>query len=83
MGIRRRGVDTSFRLRNVVNKLGVEVSYKVHSPMIKEVKVIKRAEGRKGEQGTLRDLGRAKVNYLRERPSVMAQIASTLKAAKQ
>jgi large subunit ribosomal protein L19 len=76
MGMRRRGVDTSFRLRNIVNKVGVEVSFKVCSPMIKEVRVVRRAEGNKGP---VRDLRRAKVNYLRERPQMLAAIASALK----
>ena len=76
MGMRRRGVDTSFRLRNVVHKTGVEMSFKVCSPLIKEIKVVKRAEKRK--EG-VRDLRRAKVNYLRERPQIMAQIAGALK----
>lgn len=77
MGIRRRGVDTAFRLRNVVAKVGMEVDFKLLSPMIKEVKVIKRADGKNG----LKDLGRAKVNYLRKRPGAMSQIASALKNA--
>jgi large subunit ribosomal protein L19 len=76
LGIRRRGVDTSFVLRNVVNKTGVEVSYKVCSPMIKSIHVVKRADGAKGG---LKDLKRAKVNYLRDRPGLMSQIAGALK----
>ncbi|ODN80882.1 ribosomal protein L19 [Cryptococcus amylolentus CBS 6039] len=79
MGVNRGGVDTSFRLRNIVNRAGVEMTFKLNSPMIKEIKVVKRAEKGKGQ---LRDLKRAKVNYLRERPSVMAAIARALKSAK-
>ncbi|KAK4686070.1 large subunit ribosomal protein L19, partial [Tremellales sp. Uapishka_1] len=79
MGIRRRGVDTSFTLRNIVNKTGVELSFKVSSPLIKEIKIVKRADGSKDG---LKNLRRAKVNYLRDRPQVMAQIASALKAAR-
>lgn len=80
MGTKRRGVDTSFRLRNIVNKAGVEMTFKLNSPMIKDIKVVKRAEKAKGQ---LKDLKRAKVNYLRERPAVMAAIARALKTAKQ
>ncbi|WVR03876.1 ribosomal protein L19 [Kwoniella sp. DSM 27419] len=80
MGVKRGGVDTSFRLRNIVNKTGVEMSFKINSPLIKEIKVVKRAEGR---TGGVRDLRRAKVNYLRERPSMMTGIASAIKAAKR
>lgn len=79
MGIRRRGVDTAFTLRNVVNRTGVEMSFKVHSPMIKEIQVIKNADG---SRGGLRDLGRAKVNYLRDKPQAMSQIAAALKQQK-
>ncbi|OCF34732.1 ribosomal protein L19 [Kwoniella heveanensis BCC8398] len=81
MGIKKRGgVDTSFRLRNIVNKIGVEMSFKINSPLIKEIKVVKRAEGR---TGAVRDLRRAKVNYLRERPSLMTSIAGAIKASKR
>ncbi|WWD16567.1 ribosomal protein L19 [Kwoniella shandongensis] len=80
MGIKRGGVDTSFRLRNIVNKVGVEMSFKVNSPLIKEIKVVKKAEGR---TGGVRDLRRAKVNYLRDRPSMMTGIASAIKASKR
>ncbi|AFR99066.1 large subunit ribosomal protein L19 [Cryptococcus neoformans var. grubii H99] len=80
MGTKRRGVDTSFRLRNIVNKAGVEMTFKLNSPMIKEIRVVKRAERAKGQ---LKDLKRAKVNYLRDRPAVMAAIARALKTAKQ
>ncbi|WVQ94741.1 ribosomal protein L19 [Kwoniella sp. CBS 9459] len=80
MGIKRGGVDTSFRLRNIVNKTGVEMSFKINSPLIKEIKVVKRAEGR---TGAVRDLRRSKVNYLRERPSLMTSIAGAIKASKR
>jgi len=79
MGMRRRGVDTSFRLRNIVNKVGVEMSFKVCSPMIKEIRVVRRAEG---GSGPVKDLRRAKVNYLRDRPQMLAAIASALKQKK-
>ena len=78
MGIRRRGVDTSFTLRNIINRLGVETSFKIYSPMIKEVKIVKRAEGGKGSG--VKDLKRAKVNYLRDRAGLMERIAGALTA---
>ena len=59
-----------------MNKVGVEVSFKVCSPMIKEIRVVKRAEKAKG---AVRDLGRAKVNYLRDKPQMLGSIASALK----
>ncbi|WVW80103.1 ribosomal protein L19 [Kwoniella bestiolae CBS 10118] len=81
MGIKKRGgVDTSFKLRNIVNKIGVEMSFKLNSPLIKEIKVVREAKGRSGQ---IKDLRRAKVNYLRERQGVMTSIASALKGSKK
>ncbi|OCF57955.1 ribosomal protein L19 [Kwoniella mangroviensis CBS 10435] len=81
MGIKKRGgVDTSFKLRNIVNKIGVEMSFKLNSPLIKEIKVVREAQGRSGQ---IKDLRRSKVNYLRERQGLMAGIASALKASKK
>ncbi|EIW66635.1 hypothetical protein TREMEDRAFT_19129, partial [Tremella mesenterica DSM 1558] len=76
MGIRRRGVDTSITLRNIVQKTGVEMTYKIFSPLIKEIIIVKRADG---SLGGLRDLHRAKLGWLRERPAMMSQIAAALK----
>ncbi|WVQ83612.1 hypothetical protein IAT38_005753 [Cryptococcus sp. DSM 104549] len=84
MGVRRGSsgaVDTAFRLRNIVARTGVEMTFKLSSPMIKEIRVLQRAG--EGGKGGIKDLRRAKVNYLRERPAVMAGIAKALKAAKQ
>jgi large subunit ribosomal protein L19 len=80
MRVRRRGVDTAFTLRNVVQKTGVEMNFKVCSPMFKEIKVVRRAQGRKNG---VPDLRRARVNYLRERPGLMNQIALALKQSQQ
>lgn len=80
MKVRRRGVDTSFTLRNIVAKTGVEMSFKVCSPMIKEIKIVRKAEGR---SGPIKDLRRARANYLRDRPDMMATIASALKQHQQ
>lgn len=46
IGIRRRhaGRDTSIRLRNLVGRTGVEMVYKVLSPLVKDIKVVQRAE---------------------------------------
>jgi large subunit ribosomal protein L19 len=80
MRVRRRGVDTSFTLRNVVQKTGIEMNFKVCSPLIKEIKIVRRAAGRKTG---VPDLRRARVNYLRERPNIMSQIASALKQSQK
>ncbi len=75
MGIRRRGVDTSFRVRNILNKIGVEMNYKAYSPMIKEIQVIKQADGKQGNKR----MNRAKLYYLRDKPQIMEKIASAVK----
>lgn len=78
LGIARKGLDTSFTLRNIVNRTGLEMKYKVYSPMIKKIEVIKSADGKSG----LKLMKRAKVNYLRDRPGVMNQIATAVKQGK-
>lgn len=77
LGVQRASVDTSFKLRNVVGRVGIEQSFKVCSPLIKEIKVMKNADGER--KGGLRDLRRAKVNYLRDRPELLNQIAGAIK----
>ncbi|KAJ1980103.1 hypothetical protein H4R35_001244, partial [Dimargaris xerosporica] len=58
LGVFRRGVDTSFTLRNIVMKVGVEVNFKVYSPMIKGIQILQKGTGYR----------RAKLTYLRQQP---------------
>lgn len=60
IAVRRRGLDTSFRLRTVVSRLGIERVFKLFAPNIKAIKVIHR--------GALRGkpYRRAKLYYTRE-----------------
>jgi large subunit ribosomal protein L19 len=44
--------------------------------MIKSIKVVRKAVGRKG---AVRDLRKAKVNWIREKPGIMSNIAAALK----
>jgi large subunit ribosomal protein L19 len=74
MAIRRRGSDTSFLLRNVIQGVGVEMQFHVGSPHLKDVKVVRRAGERSGKM-----LRRAKLYYLRTSPDKMTAIASGLK----
>jgi ribosomal protein L19 len=48
IAIRRAGVDTSFRLRALLARTGVEVRYNAASNMIQDIKVIARADKAKG-----------------------------------
>lgn len=66
MDIRRRGPATSFLLRNIVQRTGVEVRFFVYSPHIKDIKINSRARGTR----------RAKLYYLRDSPEKMNAIAS-------
>ncbi|GAA95680.1 uncharacterized protein L969DRAFT_85380 [Mixia osmundae IAM 14324] len=43
IGVRRRGVDTTFTLRNLVAKTGTEMKFSINSPLIRSVQVISRA----------------------------------------
>lgn len=44
IAVRRRGVDTCFRLRNVLNKCGVEMMFNASSNMLADIEVVSRAD---------------------------------------
>ncbi|KAF9076410.1 translation protein SH3-like domain-containing protein [Rhodocollybia butyracea] len=67
LAIRRRGVDTSMVLRNVIQRTGVEMQLFVNSPHVKSIKVIQ-----KPPKGRMR---RAKLYYLRYAPDKMSALA--------
>ena len=69
--IRRRGMDTSFTLRNVINRTGVEMQFFVNSPHVKEIKILQRPRGR--------GMRRAKLFYLRDSPEKMTAISSQVR----
>ncbi|KAI0637852.1 translation protein SH3-like domain-containing protein [Trametes polyzona] len=79
LAIRRRGADTSFLLRNVINRTGVEVQFFVCSPHVKEIKVLMRAgaRGTEGRQG--KRMRRAKLYYLRDSPDKMTAISAGMR----
>ncbi|KIO13019.1 hypothetical protein M404DRAFT_993983 [Pisolithus tinctorius Marx 270] len=78
MSVRRRGPDTSFVLRNVVQRTGVEMQFFVNSPHLKDIRVIQRAGGGPGKGG--RRQRRAKLFFLRDSPSKMSAISAGLKS---
>jgi large subunit ribosomal protein L19 len=67
IAIRRRGPDSSFTLRNILNRTGIEMQFFPNAPGVKEVKVI-----RSPPKGRMR---RAKLYYLRNSPEKMSMLA--------
>ncbi|KAI1792874.1 translation protein SH3-like domain-containing protein [Ganoderma leucocontextum] len=78
LSIRRRGADSSFLLRNVINRTGVEVQFFVCSPHVKHIKVLMRAGG-KGEGRAGPRMRRAKLFYLRDSPDKMTAISAGMR----
>jgi large subunit ribosomal protein L19 len=74
LSIRRRGPDTSFLLRNVVQGVGVEMQFFVNSPHVKEIKVVRMAGGTGPKTG--KRMRRAKLFYLRDSPEKMTAISA-------
>jgi ribosomal protein L19 len=71
LAIRRRGPDTSFVVRNIIQRTGVEMQFFVNSPHVKDIKVLQ-----KPPKGRMR---RAKLYYLRDSPEKMTALAGNKK----
>lgn len=82
IAIRRRGTSTSFVLRNIVNKTGVEMRFNLYSPLIKEIKVVQRAVGTKRDS-RLRRARRAKLYYVRRDDSRLPNIARAIQVMRE
>ncbi|PPQ95494.1 hypothetical protein CVT26_008523 [Gymnopilus dilepis] len=67
LAIRRRGPDSSIRVRNILQRTGTEMQFFPNSPHLKEIKVL-----RPPPKGRMR---RAKLFYLRDSPEKMGMIA--------
>lgn len=81
ISVRHKGADTTFTLRNVVQRTGIEMRFTVGSPLIKDVQIIQRASGKKSS-GDVREgkrMRRAKLFYLRDQPTKMTAISSSVK----
>ncbi|KAA1466172.1 hypothetical protein DENSPDRAFT_767286 [Dentipellis sp. KUC8613] len=72
LSVRRRGPDTSFVLRNVVQRTGVEMQFFVNSPHVKDIKVVQRA----GEGNKSKRVRQAKLFYLRDSPDKMSALSA-------
>jgi large subunit ribosomal protein L19 len=69
IAIRRSGLDTSFTLRNVIMKVGVEQRFPVFSPLIKSIKILQKGKGYR----------RAKLFYLRDEPGKTVRISGSMR----
>ena len=75
ISVRRRGPDTSFVLRNVVQRTGVEMQFFVNSPHLKEIVVVSKAS--RGQGKKKREVfKKAKLFYLRDSPERMTSVAA-------
>ncbi|KAI9286371.1 translation protein SH3-like domain-containing protein [Umbelopsis sp. AD052] len=72
IAIRRKGLETTFTLRNLVMKVGVEQRFALYSPMLKSIKVLQPA----GSKDT--KFRRAKLFYLRDQPGKAFQSLQSL-----
>ncbi|CAO3593453.1 unnamed protein product [Absidia cylindrospora] len=59
------GIDTSFTLRNIVMRVGVEQRYSLYSPLLHSIKVLQQPNEMK--------VRRAKLFYLRDQPGKVFQ----------
>ncbi|BGP16493.1 hypothetical protein JCM10213_001170 [Rhodosporidiobolus nylandii] len=97
IALRRRhaGRDTSIRLRNLVGRTGVEMSFKVFSPLVKDIKVVARAEtsgpavvGKDGKElqrrkPALPAARRAKMYFVRDQPNRLVSVAGIVRVARE
>jgi len=77
IAVRHKGPDTSFTLRNVVQRTGVEMTFMATSPSLKDINVIYRGGSGGGRSG--RRARRAKLFYLRDDPAKMTAISTSIK----
>ena len=80
IAVRRSGIATTFVLRAIAHKLGVEMRFHAYSPMIKDIKVLQRADAKKRQPGLTRTR-RAKLYYMRRKDD--RRVASVANVVKQ
>lgn len=71
IGVRRRGALTSFTLRNAVLRTGVEMKYHCSSPLLRDVKVLKPADGK---PGNVKKHRQSKLYYYRDVRSHLSRL---------
>jgi ribosomal protein L19 len=92
INIRRRGVDTAILLRGQLTRVGVEMWYKIYSPLVEGIEVVQRAAKRarrarltymrdvKHDRGSVENVVRM---YLRQKAALGASDQKKTGAAKQ
>ena len=68
---RNKGLGSNFILRNVIDGIGVEMTFELYSPTIKEIQVLKLERRR-----------RAKLYYLRDKPAKYSTVNENMKPVK-
>lgn len=74
IAMRRRGPDTSFVLRNVIQRTGVEMQFFVNSPHVQDITIVRRGGIGGGKSG--RRMRRAKLFYLRDSSEKMTLMSA-------
>jgi len=76
ISLRRRGPDTSFVVRNVVQRVGVEMQFFVNSPHLLGIQVVRKPGG----DGAGKRMKNAKLFYLRDYPDKMTAASAGIRA---
>jgi large subunit ribosomal protein L19 len=71
-----RGANEMFTVRRIVEDVGIERKFHIHSPMIAKVEVLRRADSRRAKLYYLRDRA-GKSRRLRDRRRGMKHVAGT------
>ncbi|KAH9824676.1 translation protein SH3-like domain-containing protein [Melampsora americana] len=82
MGIKRNGIETSFRLRCLIERVGIEIKFNLFSSMIKNIKVVKRSgeiDHQKRGKMLIPKPRRSKLYYLRDQPKKLPDIQKIIK----
>lgn len=80
ISMRRRGPDSSFVLRNVVQRTGVELQFFVNSPHLKDIKVLRANEKKEGQR-KVKGPRLNKLFYLRDAPDKMSALSAGVKTS--
>ena len=69
IGIRNRGLNSSFIVRKISHGVGVERTFVVHSPLVQSINVVRRGKVRQAKLYYLRGLTAKKARIPEKRPA--------------